>query len=38
MSTQAKGPDLLQENVGVLKSRMGTFYPGSHVIFRGHAG
>jgi hypothetical protein len=35
MSTQAKGPDLLQENVGVLKSRMGTFYPGSHVIFRG---
>ena len=36
MSTQAKGPDLLQENVGVLKSRMGTFYPGSHVIFRGH--
>ncbi len=36
MSTQAKGPDLLQENVGVLKSRMGTFFPGSHVIFRGH--
>ena len=36
MSTQARGPDLLQENVGVLKSRMGTFYPGSHVIFRGH--
>ena len=32
----SKGPDLLQENVGVLKSRMGTFYPGSHVIFRGH--
>lgn len=36
MSTQANGPDLLQQNVGVLKSRMGTFYPGSHVIFRGH--
>lgn len=36
MSTQANGPDLLQENVGVLKSSMGTFYPGSHVIFRGH--
>ncbi len=35
MST-CKGPDLLQEHVGVLKSRMGTFYPGSHVIFRGH--
>lgn len=32
----SKGPDLLQENVGVLKSRMGTFYPGSHVVFRGH--
>ncbi|MDP1633959.1 MAG: hypothetical protein Q8L69_04665 [Gallionellaceae bacterium] len=36
MSQQPKGPSLLQENVGVLKSRMGTFYPGSHVIFRGH--
>jgi hypothetical protein len=36
MSQQSKGPKLLQENVGVLKSRMGTFYPGSHVIFRGH--
>lgn len=36
MSASAKGPSLLQENVGVLKSRMGTFYPGSHVIFRGH--
>ncbi|MBI5007105.1 MAG: citryl-CoA lyase [Nitrosomonadales bacterium] len=29
------GPELLQENVGKLKSRMGTFYPGSHVIYRG---
>lgn len=36
MSTHTNGPNLLQENVGVLKSRMGTFYPGSHVIFRGH--
>lgn len=36
MSARTSGPDLLQENVGVLKSRMGTFYPGSHVIFRGH--
>ncbi|MBI3902615.1 MAG: citryl-CoA lyase [Nitrosomonadales bacterium] len=36
MSARATGPNLLQENVGVLKSRMGTFYPGSHVIFRGH--
>lgn len=36
MNTHNKGPALLQENVGVLKSRMGTFYPGSHVIFRGH--
>lgn len=30
-----KGPALLQENDGVLKTRMGTFYAGSHVIFRG---
>jgi hypothetical protein len=30
------GPELLQQNVGKLTSRMGTFYPGSHVIFRGH--
>ena len=36
MNLHARGPQLLQENVGVLKSRMGTFYPGSHVIFRGH--
>jgi len=36
MNTPTRGPDLLQKNVGVLKSRMGTFYPGSHVIFRGH--
>jgi hypothetical protein len=35
MSERAKGPALLQEHVGVLKSRMGTFFPGSHVIFRG---
>jgi hypothetical protein len=35
MSEKAKGPALLQEHVGVLKSRMGTFFPGSHVIFRG---
>ncbi|MDO8989895.1 MAG: hypothetical protein Q7U91_09700 [Sideroxyarcus sp.] len=36
MSKHTKGPNLLHDNVGVLKSRMGTFYPGSHVIFRGH--
>lgn len=36
MNTSAKGSNLLRENVGVLKSRMGTFFPGSHVIFRGH--
>lgn len=35
MTTYERGPNLLQEHVGVLKSRMGTFYPGSHVIFRG---
>ncbi len=36
MSIHAKGPDMLRENAGVLKSRMGAFFPGSHVIFRGH--
>jgi hypothetical protein len=36
MNARGKGPTQLQENVGVLKSRMGTFYPGSHVIYRGH--
>jgi hypothetical protein len=36
MNKQSKGPELLQEHVGKLKSSMGTFYPGSHVIFRGH--
>ncbi|RJG04935.1 citryl-CoA lyase [Noviherbaspirillum cavernae] len=35
MSGHAKGPSLLAQNLGVLKSRMGTFFPGSHVIFRG---
>ena len=35
MTAGKKGPELLQEHVGVLKSRMGTFVPGSHVIFRG---
>ena len=36
MNARVYGPTPLQENVGVLKSRMGTFFPGSHVIFRGH--
>lgn len=36
MNARTNGPNLLQENAGVLKSRMGTFYPGSHVIFRGY--
>lgn len=36
MSENAQGPALLQQYAGVLRSRMGTFYPGSHVIFRGH--
>lgn len=36
MSTSAQGSEQLQEHVGVLKSRMGTFFPGSHVVFRGH--
>lgn len=29
------GPEFLQENVGRVRSRMGAFFPGSHVIFRG---
>ncbi|MBI5429708.1 MAG: citryl-CoA lyase [Nitrosomonadales bacterium] len=36
MSASTRGPELLQANAGTLKSRMGTFFPGSHVIFRGH--
>lgn len=36
MSSRQHGPDLLQQYAGVLKSRMGTFFPGSHVVFRGH--
>lgn len=36
MNAHNNGLELLRENAGVLKSRMGTFYPGSHVIFRGH--
>lgn len=36
MTVRTNGPELLQECVGVLRSRMGTFYAGSHVIFRGH--
>jgi len=36
MSARKTGPDVLQENVGVLKSSMGAFFPGSHVIYRGH--
>jgi len=35
MTMHSKGPELLEESTGVLKSRMGTFFPGSHVIFRG---
>lgn len=36
MKAPKGGPHLLQENVGRLKSRMGGFVPGSHVVFRGH--
>lgn len=36
MTNQKRGPELFQEYAGAIKSRMGTFYPGSHVIFRGH--
>lgn len=36
MSTSPKGPALLQAHAGVLTSRMGACFPGSHAIFRGH--
>lgn len=36
MNTYSGGKNLLQENAGVLKSRMGAAYPGSHAVFRGH--
>lgn len=36
MNGSDKGPGLLQQNVGRLRSRMGAAYPGSHAIFRGH--
>jgi hypothetical protein len=36
MSAAGNRPNLLQENTGPIKSRMGAFFPGSHVIFRGH--
>lgn len=35
MSTPERQP-LSLENIGVVQSRLGKFYPGSHVIFRGH--
>lgn len=35
MSKKKIGPKQLLNSIGVLKSRMGKFYPGSHVIFRG---
>jgi hypothetical protein len=30
------GPAILEATVGRLKTRMGQFFPGSHVVFRGH--
>ena len=35
MNAPVKGPELLLNHIGPLKSRMGTFYPGKNVIFRG---
>lgn len=34
--TPAHGPELLRQCAGRLRTRMGAFFPGSHVIFRGH--
>lgn len=31
-----KGPTLLKEHAGHLKTRMGACFPGSHTVFRGH--
>jgi hypothetical protein len=36
MNMHDSQPNLRLENDGVLKSRMGAFFPGSHVVFRGH--
>lgn len=36
MSGQARGPAFLAAQLGVWRSRMGGFFPGSHVSFRGH--
>lgn len=36
MTSQKNGPDRVLKKFRILKSRMGKFYPGSHVIFRGH--
>ncbi|HEX7634423.1 MAG TPA: hypothetical protein VF427_03965 [Noviherbaspirillum sp.] len=33
---KGRGPELLREHVGRLKTRMGACYPGSHAVFRGH--
>jgi hypothetical protein len=41
MTSEREGPELLAENVGRLRSRVGACFLGSHVIFRGeelHAG
>lgn len=36
MNFNFSGETLHQRNPGIIKSRMGAFFPGSHVIFRGH--
>lgn len=36
MSTSEEFPSPRQDGVGVIRSRMGAFFPGSHVVFRGH--
>lgn len=35
MNSPTHGPAQLSKHIGILKSSMGKFYPGSHVIFRG---
>ena len=31
-----KGPELLAAEAGILRTRVGACWPGSHAVFRGH--
>jgi hypothetical protein len=36
MSVLRRGQQVLEKAAGIVRSRMGAFFPGSHVIYRGH--